>query len=134
MGTNYYVRRASCKDGCTHCAEATLIHLGKSSMGWKFGFYIPNAYPREKAYEMWLIRLDGFLSAGGHIEDEYGQVATKQELLDLIEAKQHLRSHTQPRPDERRAWRERGMTDLYDSLQRAYFLCEGYDFCDREFS
>lgn len=134
MGTNYYIRTASCPSACAHCAEPTLIHLGKSSMGWKFGFYIPDVYPREKAYEMWLTRLDGFLSAGGHIEDEYGRVVTKQELLDLIEAKQHLRSHTRPRRDERHAWRERGMLDMYDRLQEAYFLCEGYDFCDREFS
>jgi sulfite reductase beta subunit-like hemoprotein len=134
MGTNYYIRTPGCENGCSHCTEAELIHLGKSSAGWRFGFYIPPDCPREAAYEAWTVRLEAHLRLGGHIEDEYGVRVTKEELLDLIESKQHLRSHLNPLPDERRSWRERGMSDLYRSLMKSHFLSDGYDFSDREFS
>lgn len=110
------------------------VHLGKSSAGWRFGHYAPADWPRDRAHEMWLEQIDVHLLNGGHIEDEYGATITKQELLDLIEAKQHLRSHLSPRPDERAAWASRNMTDLFDSLMKTHFLSGGYDFSDREFS
>lgn len=134
MGTNYYIRTPGCKEACPHCAESELIHLGKSSMGWKFGFRSPTGAPRDEAYVRWHALIDVYLLNGAHIEDEYGTVVTKQELLDLIESKQDQRSHLNPFPEERQAWAARRNAILYDSLMQAHFDCDGYDFCDREFS
>jgi hypothetical protein len=125
MGTNYYTKG--------HPDRFTR-HLGKSSVGWKFGFYAPPEWGREKAYTVWKAMLIADLDQGAHIEDEYGRTVSEKELLELIEIKQGHRSHLDDRPDERAAWVERGMTDLYDHLQSNHFDSDGYDFCDGEFS
>lgn len=125
MGTNYYMRKHP---------ERADRHLGKSSVGWKFGFYAPPEWGREQAYKVWRAVLFVDLDQGARIEDEYGRVVTERELLDLIEAKQGGRSHLTPRPDERELWRGRNMEQLYDSLQASHFDSHGYDFSDREFS
>jgi hypothetical protein len=134
MGTNYYLHIPGCEKDCGHCSERQRIHLGKSSAGWKFGHYAPPDWPRDQARTMWRELIDVHLLNGGHIEDEYGGQITRDGLLEFIEEKQHLRSHLNPHPYERTAWAARNMTDLYDNLQQAYFDCDGYDFCDREFS
>lgn len=124
MGTNYYIRTS----------EEELIHLGKSSMGWKFGFYASPFWPRDKAYALWCAQVDVHLLNGGRIEDEYGVSITKDELMKFIASKQGHHSHLTPRPDERAAWEKRGDVALYDRLLETYFDCDGYDFCDAEFS
>lgn len=134
MGTNYYLRTTGCSDACAHCSEVRMIHLGKSSVGWKFGFRAQEDWPRDEAYMRLNALVKVHLRNGGRIEDEYGRVLTKQEFQDFIESKQHLRSHLDPRPKERAAWRSRGDEDLYDSMLKAYFDSGGYDFCDRPFS
>lgn len=134
VGTNYYLHGTGCENACKHCAEVDVQHLGKSSAGWRFGFYAPPEWGREHAHTVWLANVETVITNGGHIEDEYGQRVTLKELLELIKNKQHLRSHLDPRPDERASWAGRNMADLYDSLQKSHFLSYGYDFSDRVFS
>jgi hypothetical protein len=134
MGTNYYLKTPGCSNACDHCSASVLRHIGKSSAGWKFLFQAEPDWPRDSAYKLWHTMVADTLQAGGHIEDEYGVHTTFKELTELIEAKQQLRSHSDPDPDARARWRARGEERLYDSLKQSDFDCDGYDFCDREFS
>jgi hypothetical protein len=67
MGTNYYVHTPGCPSACEHCSAALQLHLGKSSVGWRFLHQAEDDWPREQAHNLW---------------------------LELIEAKQDGRSHT----------------------------------------
>lgn len=122
MGTNYYVHTPACPNACDHCSASEQLHLGKSSVGWKFLHQADDDWPRDKAYSLWLER-----AKSGEIRDEYDRPITLDELLAFIERKQDERSHLDDYPD-----RPRG--PLYESLRASDFACEGYDFCDRYFS
>jgi hypothetical protein len=125
MGTNYYVHTPACANACEHCSASERLHLGKSSIGWRFGFQAEEDWTREQAYGLWLER-----AKSGEIRDEYGETITLDDLLALIERKQEGRSHTADDPEMRRI---HGAT-LYDSLHASHFECGGYDFCGRYFS
>jgi hypothetical protein len=125
MGTNYYVRTDRCEHGCEHCSESRLLHLGKSSVGWRFGFQADPQWPREQAYSLWLER-----AKSGVITDEHKRQVTLDELLTLIEAKKGHRSRLPYDPVQRKALG----AELYDSLRASYFECDGHDFRDRDFS
>ena len=125
MGTNYYIRTS----------EEELIHLGKSSMGWKFSPLQGSGRLVQGEGIHTLVCADRRSpSERGQIEDEYGVSITKDELMEFIASKQGLRSHLAPRPDERAAWEKRGIVELYDRMLKSDFDCDGYDFCDAEFS
>lgn len=121
MGTNYFVHTSACPNACDHCSASEELHLGKSSIGWRFLFQAEPEWPRDQAYSLWLER-----AKLGEIRDEYGDPITLDELLTLVEAKQDGQSHTGYRPELRSA--------IYDSMRNADFDCGGYDFCDRYFS
>jgi len=92
MGTNYYwVHKA---DKCETCGrgEETRLHIGKSSMGWCFALHVWEPYeePPEHAPE-WLCLPGTLLSwaslfarPDSYIENEYGEVKTTQQMLDII--------------------------------------------------
>lgn len=122
MGTNYYVHTPACPNACEHCDASETLHLGKSSMGWRFCHQAEADWPREQARSRWLER-----AKRGEIRDEYGETITLDKLLAFIDDKQDQRSHLEDCPDQPRGW-------LYDSLRKSDFVCEGYDFCDRGFS
>jgi hypothetical protein len=125
MGTNYYVRTPRCANACEHCSASETIHLGKSSVGWKFCHRADPDWPREQAHTLWRER-----ATSGEIHDEYQRPISLDELLKFIDVKQKGRSHTTYNPEMARIhgqW-------LYDSLRASDFDCDGYDFCDREFS
>lgn len=94
MSTNYYVRTPGCEKACDHCAESRLIHLGKTSAGWRFAFQADPTWARPQAFVEWQK-----LAASGPIEDEYGQTVTLAELLGWIDSRRALRSHLAPQPD-----------------------------------
>lgn len=119
MGTNYYVRTPACENACAHCSESQLIHLGKTSAGWRFLFQANPEWPREDAFTAWKK-----LAASGPIEDEYGHPLTLDELLAMAEARRDLRSHLAPQPDLGRYRPDAG----HD------FEAGGHDFTDRCFS
>ena len=84
MGTNYYARL----DVCEHCGRSEEdIHLGKSSVGWKFGFRgyekwdLGHIIHSEKDLKMWL-------EVTTHvITDEYGKDISDEEFWELVERK-----------------------------------------------
>lgn len=113
MGTNYYVKQPGCeKDG----AQGQTYHLGKSSAGWRFLFQADPSWPKSMALVKWTK-----LAKSGVIHDEYDQETTFKELWGFIMSKQLERSHQLVKTP---AW----MLDPGD------FVCDGYDFCSREFS
>lgn len=82
MGTNYYLNT----DCCPCCGKPRKqVHLGKSSIGWKFLFYKQGRVHDYKSFCEFIKR--------GEIVDEYGDVVDKEYLLDLIDAKQSDRNH-----------------------------------------
>lgn len=108
VGTNYYVDAPSCPNACEHCSESERIHIGKSSVGWRFLFYAEPEWPREQAFAHWVRR-----ALSGPVVDEYGRACSLAELLDLTHGK--LDSKT-----------ERPSASTFTSC--------GHDFSDREFS
>jgi len=118
VGTNYYVNTPSCPNACEHCAESERIHLGKSSVGWRFLFYAEPDWPRDEAFAHWVRR-----ALSGPIVDEYGEEITLAGLLDLAHAKADGIDHLNRPPG-----REYGMVTVND------FTSCGHDFNDREFS
>lgn len=76
MGTNYYVKRCSCKT-CGHIPEQE--HIGKSSVGWTFTFRGTTVC---RSWEQWQEYLKGRV-----IVDEYGRIVTLQEFKELVESK-----------------------------------------------
>ena len=125
MGTNYYVRTPGCPNACEHCNESQLIHLGKSSAGWKFLHQADPTWPREKALQLWERR-----AKLGPVEDEYGRPVILEELLTLITEKQGGRAHhTAGLPDY-----IENFPELAAGLRASDFTVDGYDFCDRYFT
>ena len=77
MGTNYYVRDKN----CPFCGRYETIHLGKSSIGWKFLFQANNFVYYSSWSEMkeWL--------KDKTIKDEYEEKVELEEFTKLIETK-----------------------------------------------
>ncbi len=105
MGTNYYAILNQCK----YCKRGEKIHLGKSSVGWKFAFYW-----NDGQYYKTLAELVIFL-ADKEIIDEYGEVTPLDEFLMDVQARQSLLSH-----------------EAYGS--RKIYRVGGYEFLDYDFS
>jgi hypothetical protein len=82
MGTNYYVDRP--RPCCPTCGQTTseVVHIGKSSAGWRFQF---------RGY-----REEGLTSAKAWLEflqdkpivDEYGRHHELTDFVDMIRSKQ----------------------------------------------
>ena len=96
MGTNYYLHKKE-DEPCPHCGrkdEDAPMHIGKSSGGWCFSLHV---YPERgiNTLEGWLPHFDE-----GVIKNEYGNVITKEEMLDTITD----RGSDTPEPWGERAW------------------------------
>ena len=79
MGTNFYVKSEPCK--CCGRSEED-IHLGKSSVGWKFMLQ-SNDFNH---YVNWL-EMKGWL-VGKKIENEYGESITLEKFAKWVESNQ----------------------------------------------
>jgi hypothetical protein len=79
MGTNYYVEPPPCCPTCGHRAD--IVHIGKSSMGWRFTF---RGYPEQglTSAKAWFAYLEG-----KRINDEYDRPVTLDEFKALVERK-----------------------------------------------
>jgi len=78
MGTNYYARY----ELCSHCNRYEEIHIGKSSMNFKFMFH---ATDEIKSYEDWI----KFLSRKKtKIFDEYGNKISLKDFKKKVAEKQ----------------------------------------------
>ncbi len=87
MGTNYYYKL----NECTHCKRFEEIHIGKSSAGWKFTF---QANGRINSFEMYREELQD-----KDIYNEYGDEIILAKLLEIINSKQNLSSHSAEYPE-----------------------------------
>lgn len=89
MGTNYYLvkNRPSVEGG---------LHIGKSSMGWRFLFYKPPFYEHDRClntFEQWRDYLKEVTEEGTHIiMSEYDEIFTFDEFMYLVESKQREQS------------------------------------------
>ena len=102
MGTNYYAKLNYCKE----CGRGDEIHLGKSSMGWKFSFQFNGGEYYKNVSEMkeWL--------KGKIIENEYGEKVPYKNFWEMVKIKQKTKD-----PEE---------TDA--------IIISGYKFFNRTFS
>ena len=82
MGTNYYWTKVLTQCECCGNKDTINLHIGKSSLGWKFLFN--GTY--YKSWGEW----DRVLESGGEITDEYGEVWGWDDLVLKIEDKQGL--------------------------------------------
>ncbi len=82
MGTNYYIE-TSCSNPCKHC-QTPRLHIGKSSMGWRF---LANADDMET--RSWSELADRIASSV--VTNEYGEFV--DDLIGRIEAKTDCLSH-----------------------------------------
>jgi hypothetical protein len=92
MGTNYYVPH---KPPCPTCGLGSEdLHIGKSSMGWRFMFreYPEHGLTTWPAWKAFLV--------GRMIIDEYGQAHTLDALISLIESKQDGQTSSHNRIDD----------------------------------
>lgn len=111
MGTNYY----AVPNMCDHCGvRAERIHIGKSSVGWRFLFhgYEELPYPfsgQIRSFQDWVTFLSGF---NGEIQNEYRQSESLAKFSEFVQTKQEYRPHTDP------SWIDE----------------DGYDFVDYYFS
>lgn len=93
MGTNYYVDASSCANACEHCTATERLHLGKSSIGWRFLFRADPGWPHDEAFANWVSR-----AASGRIRDESGDEYPLVDLLRLIERNRDSGSHLELHP------------------------------------
>lgn len=101
MGTNYYAVHEE-SSPCRHCAgtgkETVQIHIGKSSQGWTFTFSAPSALEMEStgvatpidSYQGWLAYLS---DPKVKIVDEYAELMTVEEFMELVRAKKSERNN-----------------------------------------
>lgn len=116
MGTNYYVNTPACPNACEHCGATERLHLGKSSIGWRFLFRAEPEWLRDGAFAHWVSR-----AASGKITDEYGEGISLADLIDLIDRKKDTGSHLEPHPG-------------CGAPPTEIFRCCGHEFAAREFS
>lgn len=111
MGTNYYTFS---DDPCDHChgTGKQKVHIGKSSMGWKFIFT-----PFRKSYESWKEFLLNRI-----IKDEYGDRHKPEEFFELVENKQ--KAATVNYEKDFPEWREHEYED-----EKGFRISKHDDFC-----
>lgn len=85
MGTNYYLRRAKGSAKTIFCTdETTEIHIGKSSAGWCFSLHV---IPELEINNLddWKSLIKGALRGRWKIVNEYGDIVSYEELMEVIE-------------------------------------------------
>ena len=91
MGTNYYAKGIDC---CI-CRESDGMHLGKSSVGWKFLLHY-----HERFYKNWAEMKQWLRSSNLEIYDEYNRKQTIEEFITCVESKQNEKhSHNEVEPN-----------------------------------
>lgn len=88
MSINYYWLEDG-KSHCNSCECHERVHIGKSSIGWKFLLHLYSDRPIE-SLEEWKI-----LWELGRIEDEYGRKVEVKEMLEIIDptVSENLKAH-----------------------------------------
>lgn len=79
MGTNYYWAQ---KPPCSCCNRPfPKLHIGKASAGWCFALHVYTDMGGPYSLDGWQSL---FSIPGSHIEDEYGNIISIAEMLDII--------------------------------------------------
>jgi len=82
MGTDYYhITSAPCPH-CGHTDEREVVRIGKSSVGWTFGFH---GTDKIRSYADWLTIID----AGGKVMDDCGNYYSPTEFRRIVESKRY---------------------------------------------
>lgn len=93
MGTNYYwygIESSKCRC-CGHTPDREVDHIGKSSVGWKFGFNAVEDHNGEvyiQTGNQWFEALRAGDAFGKTIENEYGDTITVDEFIVMVKDKQ----------------------------------------------
>ena len=98
MGTNYYIRKT-----CEHCGRYDEIHIGKSSMGWRFLF--------RKSPFINTVAEAVYLTCSYPIYDEYDNRITAKDFWDMVQEKQKEKAHN----------------------GKFYLNVSNFDFCEEDF-
>lgn len=117
MGTNYYLQWPARRcDSCGNTGESPRIHIGKTSVGWHFGFEAT----KYKTADEWKRAIDECVATGGWISNEYEPDIPIQpaEFWAKVEARRTL-SNCQAK---------------YSSRWSKTVCVDGVDFSDHEFS
>lgn len=118
MGTNYYWRG----NACDCCGRYDVIHVGKSSAGWVFGWHgvrlVPQPQPSwsceqdDPIVATWGKSLDSaaawtelLRSGTGELWDEYGERQDVEEFLEFVASKRQPRPNGDP-PMTHLRWRQ----------------------------
>lgn len=109
MGTNYYlVKNKPSIDNC--------LHIGKSSIGWRFLFHKPAIWEVDKplnTFEQWKDYLKETTESGSHvIMNEYDEIVSLNDFLEMVANKQ-----------------KEDKPDMFEYCENV----NGYRFSDREF-
>lgn len=110
MGTNYYLvkNKPSIDSG---------LHIGKSSIGWRFLFRKPSIWEADKplnTFEQWRDYLKETTESGTHVVmNEYDEIVSLDDFLKLVEMKQ-----------------KEDRTDMFEYCENV----NGYRFAKGEFS
>lgn len=129
MGTNYYVDD---DPTCNNPAHTKVLHIGKSSRGWKFGFHaIPDHQPPLTSWAAWREFL-----AVRPIRDEYGQRLTFAAFTRVVEDRATASGTTRPicRVEPTLAEIQRGYGGRYIRSDKNFHDDDGFDFYDGDFS
>ena len=87
MGNNYEIRIKPCK----HCGlSKETIHVGKSSMGWRFSLHVQEEY-----YKDWDSFKNFLAQTNIEIVDENNKKWKKKDFIELIEEKKDGSTHLQ---------------------------------------
>ena len=110
MGTNYYLvkNKPSTDSG---------LHIGKSSLGWRFLFHKPPIWETDKplnTFEQWRDYLKETTESGNYvILNEYDEVVSLDDFLKMVANKQN-----------------ENKPDMFEYCENV----NGYRFASREFS
>lgn len=122
MGTNYYVKKPP-TNRCDHCKRedpSEVIHIGKHSGGWKFGFS-----PKFGSWKEWYAFL---LKNIDFIYDEYDHKIPFVDFVEMVEAAQNgiwIYDSRNPNGNEKYAAHQK-----YEYLDPGgYRIINSEDFC-----
>lgn len=113
MGTNYYFRYNFCEE----CGRCDKLHIGKSSVGWRFMFHYIAGLIENVIQWIAFINDNYDSSMDGVIIDEYGKEMKKEDFFALINEKQKFNSQSEIIKD-----------------YTCFRVINGFDFMEGEFS
>jgi hypothetical protein len=136
MGTNYYAVKIE-----PTVREDRIIHIGKSSAGWKFLFHEHASFEYEPeleihSYNEWRLWIEEHIGNDYVMMNEYDEQVNPSEFFELVEKKQKdgLTAKTYYASQEHADEWAQTRRFLDNPTGYGEKLVDGYRFVDREFS